>query len=103
MIENEQFGDSDEHLIKSVKYRNFSSNYYNGLGGFVKFDHRSKSRTFTNPAKAAVLIHNRKVKPLKKTYKNWIEEATERKGKESADLLAKAFSKAIEREIKRML
>ena len=103
MIENANFGDSDEHLIRSLKYRNFSSKMFNGLGGFVNFDKKSISRTFSNPAKASVLINNRKVKPLKKTYKNWIQEATDRKGKESADMLAKAFSKAIEREIKRML
>jgi len=103
LVDNEMFADSDEELMRSVKYRNFSNNVLGGLGGYVKFAHKSESRFFTNPAKAAVLVYNRKVKPLKKTFKNWILKATEKRGKEASALLSKRVERFLEREINKLL
>ena len=90
-------------LKRSVKYKNFSDQAFGGLGGYVKFDHWSNSNTLTNPAKASILVHNRKVKPLKKTYGNFITEAERETGAQSAELMAKRAAKFMEREINKLL
>ena len=90
-------------LKRSIKYRNFSNNVHGGLGGYVKFDHRSKSDTMTNPAKAEILVNNRKVKPLEKTHENFITEAAKNTGDESVEVMAKRAEKFMDREITKLL
>lgn len=90
-------------LKRSVKYRNFSSNTLGGRGGYVKFNHRSKSKNFTNPAKAQVLVHNRKNKPLHNTDKNYITEAAKVTKSQSMALMERRALKFLDREIKKLL
>lgn len=89
-------------LKRSVKYRNFSNEVYQGMGGYVKFDHWSNSETMTNPAKADILVHNRKVKPLKKTYKNFITEASDEVEDQSMQIMIKRTDKFFQRELKKL-
>ena len=90
-------------LKRSIKYRNFSSSVLGGRGGYVGISHKSNSKTFTNPAKASVLVHNRKKNPLKKTHKNFITEAAREKMSESTALMEKRMQKFLEREIRKLL
>jgi hypothetical protein len=90
-------------LKRSIKYKNFSDQAFGGRGGYVKADHWSKSNTMTNPAKASILVHNRKTKPLKKTIPNFFKEAARETGTQSAEVMAKRAAKFMEREINKLL
>jgi len=90
-------------LKRSVKYVNYPSRYHNGLGGFVKFSSRSKSKTFSNPAKGSVLTNNRTVKPLHKTYRNFFDEAADDSGREALAEMERSGIKFLEREINKLV
>ena len=89
-------------LKKSVKYRNYSNNVLGGRGGYIKFDHWSKSNTMTNPAKAEILVNNRKTKPLEKTYSNFMDDAVKQSGNESLKMMEKRSVKWLQTVIKKL-
>ena len=106
LIEQDSFEDTEDHLLRAIKYRNFSNNVLAGLGGYVKFDHKAPNRDnkhLHKAALAAVLVFNRKVRPLKKTFRNWIKQAAKNEEDQSTKFMAKRAASFMQREIKKLL
>lgn len=93
----------DGYLKKSIIYKNYPNRIYRGMGGWVKPGHFKDSNTMTNPAKASVLVNNRKVKPLNIAYPNWFERAAKRQRSAVLSRMEKDAAKFIDKEIEKLL
>jgi len=96
------------NLKKSIKYKNYSTRFFNGLGGYVYVKATGKMPSgakFNNPAKASVLIHGRNSSKgdIKNRSRDFIREAGEDSKIEVLADMERNAKKFLEREIKKLI
>lgn len=96
------------NMKRSVRYKNYSTKYFNGMGGTVKVKQTGKMPpgvNFSNPAKASVLTNGRNSSKgdIRNKYENWFEEAGQTQGPFVVSAMTQKARKFIEKEIKKLL